>query len=552
MKHITKTVISLALTILMALGIMSSAFAVTTPPVVKNLYGKYAKPVIVNIGRDGYPTAQNLPKGDTYENNAYTRWIKKTTNIQVKYSWMVNSTDYDQKVNLVIASGDLPDIMMVQNQSQFNQLVDSDMVADLTTVWNKYATPLTKDIVNSYGKDMAFKTVMFNNKMMGIPSLQPGYQYELMWVRKDWMDKVGAKPPKTMDDVINLAKVFIEKDPGGNGPGKTIGIQLSKDVAVIYNDPVTIDTIFNYYKSFPRLWYKDATGKYTYGTIAPNTKTALAKVAAMYKMGLIDKEFATKTDVASDIAAGKSGIVFGPWWSGYWPLFDSVKNNPKAVWKPYQAPVSTDGKYNTYVQNTATQWIVVRKGYKYPEIAVKLMSMGAESTVNIDAFSIKFPPTIPDSVLHAYDGRNVDWGVWPFHVTFRYNDAIVKNAMTYIDGVDKGKTNLSVGALVTVKSIKEYIAGNHDAAHWSDYACRYETINLMLAKNVTFLNNVYPGITKTMDLKWSNLKKLEDETLLKIIMGVEPISYFDQFVKDWRVQGGDQIIKEVNDAMNRK
>jgi multiple sugar transport system substrate-binding protein/putative aldouronate transport system substrate-binding protein len=51
--------------------------------------------------------------------------------------------------------------------------------------------------------------------------------------------------------------------------------------------------------------------------------------------------------------------------------------------------------------------------------------------------------------------------------------------------------------------------------------------------------------TTTMETKWSNLKKMEDETVLKIIMGHSDISEFDKFVSNWKAQGGDEITKEV-------
>jgi multiple sugar transport system substrate-binding protein/putative aldouronate transport system substrate-binding protein len=57
--------------------------------------------------------------------------------------------------------------------------------------------------------------------------------------------------------------------------------------------------------------------------------------------------------------------------------------------------------------------------------------------------------------------------------------------------------------------------------------------------------------TPTMEMKWANLKKMEDETVLKIIVGQSPISSFDQFVKDWKSQGGDQIISEVKELLKK-
>lgn len=53
------------------------------------------------------------------------------------------------------------------------------------------------------------------------------------------------------------------------------------------------------------------------------------------------------------------------------------------------------------------------------------------------------------------------------------------------------------------------------------------------------------AMTPTMESKWSNLEKLEDEVMLKIITGKSDISAFDQFVEDWNAQGGKEILEEV-------
>ena len=52
-----------------------------------------------------------------------------------------------------------------------------------------------------------------------------------------------------------------------------------------------------------------------------------------------------------------------------------------------------------------------------------------------------------------------------------------------------------------------------------------------------------------MEAKWANLKKMEEETFAKIIMGKADISEFDTFVENWKSQGGDQI-HEGNQARN--
>ena len=77
-------------------------------------------------------------------------------------------------------------------------------------------------------------------------------------------------------------------------------------------------------------------------------------------------------------------------------------------------------------------------------------------------------------------------------------------------------------------------------------------------KNILILNdkyipvyNAYSGQTETMETKWANLKKMEEETFAKIIMGKADISEFDTFVENWKSQGGDQILKEINDELSK-
>ena len=63
--------------------------------------------------------------------------------------------------------------------------------------------------------------------------------------------------------------------------------------------------------------------------------------------------------------------------------------------------------------------------------------------------------------------------------------------------------------------------------------------------------NAYNGQTETMQTKWANLKKMEEETFAKIVMGKADISEFDTFVENWKNQGGDQILKEINDELGK-
>jgi len=54
-----------------------------------------------------------------------------------------------------------------------------------------------------------------------------------------------------------------------------------------------------------------------------------------------------------------------------------------------------------------------------------------------------------------------------------------------------------------------------------------------------------------MESNWANLKKMEDETFAKIIMGQASIDSFDDFVTNWKKQGGDKILEEIKAGLNK-
>ena len=73
-------------------------------------YGKYDEAIVLTSVRS-FETNETLPDGDTPENNQYTRYVKDQLNIDVEYIWTSSTADYDQKVNLTIASNDLSFLM---------------------------------------------------------------------------------------------------------------------------------------------------------------------------------------------------------------------------------------------------------------------------------------------------------------------------------------------------------------------------------------------------------------------------------------------------------
>lgn len=52
-----------------------------------------------------------------------------------------------------------------------------------------------------------------------------------------------------------------------------------------------------------------------------------------------------------------------------------------------------------------------------------------------------------------------------------------------------------------------------------------------------------------MDMYWTQVSDLEDQTILQMITGKKSMDEWDQFCADWHAQGGDAILALVEDFL---
>ena len=177
--------------------------ASTTP------YGKYPELVTYTLGKLTGSNNSNMPESDTYEDNAYTRFLRDFLNIQNKDVFEEADEQYDSSVTMAIQSGNMPDIMIVSDIDDVNMLVEYDMIEDLTQAYDNCMSERIKEIYAGYG-DSIKDLITFDGKIMAIPETNIDDGPNLIWLRKDWMDKLGLAAPKHQSDVEYIIKQFIQ------------------------------------------------------------------------------------------------------------------------------------------------------------------------------------------------------------------------------------------------------------------------------------------------------------------------------------------------------
>lgn len=510
-------------------------------------FGKYEPPIDVSFVRavDDDMATNILPKtpGETIESNRWIDAYRDELGINVTYDWTVTGgyTDdtYRQKMNLTLASGDLPDIIKV-DATTLKQLAQSGEIEDLTEVWDEYASDFAKETYAGEG-DAVLNSAKVDGRLMAIPEMDSSLEStQYLWIRKDWLDNLGLEPPKTMQDLLEISEAFVTQDPDGNGVNDTNALILTKD---LYSGWGGSEGFFAGYHAYPNMWI-EKDGKLTYGSVQPEVKTVLADLAEMYGKGEIDKEFGIKegTIVAETVAAGKAGINFGEQWNPMYPLISNYNNDENADWVPYPLVSIDDEPAKVPLRFRTQLYYAVRKGFEYPEVPVKMVNKFLETNWGEGSeFGYYYMPQ---------DIENV--GVWKFSPVTPHQATKNLDVFNAIDEARKKGTQdeLEGEAKVVNDNVEQYFAGDKLQWGWNKIYGVDGAFKVMqnYQENELLLYDSFVGApTDTMIERQATLEKLEKEVFIKIIMGEASIDEFDKFVEDWYTLGGESMTKEVND-----
>lgn len=503
---------------------------------------KYDPPIELTTVRPVDATFK-YAEGDSIDSNIWTRIFEKDYGIKVKNIWTVDSSQYRQKLNVSIASGDLPDFLEV-NKEEMQRLYEAGLLEDLTSIWEQYAAPFLKEAMKQ-DNEVGLKAATFKGKLMGIPKHYANggvSTADMIWLRTDWMQKLGLPEPKTMDDVLRIAKAYAKEDPDGNGKADTVGLGLNKD---LFNGHGSLRGLLNGYHAYPEIWIKDASGKLVFGSIQPEMKTGLKQLQDLYKEGVLDKEFAVKpaAKVQEDVASGKLGLAYGMVADGGYIQKENHTKDPKAQWKAYPIVSANDKAAQPQLWDTANVFYVVKKGAKNPEAAVKLANIFVKHYYET-SYAPNPNPFITDPKTGALPAKYAPVTFDPLNTNLEAY-AKVQEALKTGDG-----SKLGFPANIHFERLTKFKAGD-DTMWFSNVVFGAEGSFSVVSKYNANKQGKYSefvgAATPTMAERMSTLKKMQDATFTKIIMGEIGIDEFDKFVTDWKKQGGEAIEKEVND-----
>lgn len=522
----------------------------------EGIMGSYSQELECSMGRRTLANPK-FPDGDTYEDNAYTRYVAEKLNVRILDEFEANGEDYDRQVSLAIASGELPDALFIGSKDILDELVENELVEDLTDVYETYASDYIKEIYDSYG-GRCLDTATYDGRLMAIPGTNLDSAPCVAYVRQDWLDKTGLMVDQdgdhclTIEELEQIGRTFLEQDPGEskNPVGLAFVPYLTADD--YGGSGYTINAVTSAFGAFPKLWIKDESGAVIYGSTAPQMKETLGQLAQWFEEGILDPQFGTRTwdDITALLTNNQLGIAFGPWHIPDW-LLNNVKGmNPEAEFSAFTI-CDEEKKVNVAHSNAGSGYMVVRKGYSNPEVIVKMLNLFFDDIVNHTALEEEAPE------VAAYISQGVDNSARPFQVevnayTSLLDDyADIKNCLNGEITMEEVHTAESKSIVEAISRLKE--SDEPEVNDWAKYTSRMGGIELIesLTKKEQFNweDPVFRGTTKTMKKSSASLGKMEEEVFVGIVTGAIPLDDFDTFVADWKAQGGEAITAEIEEAI---
>lgn len=505
----------------------------------------YAEPVEITWAVQA-SAVQQFIDGDTYENNVWSRLIKEKLNIDLKVELSADiSTDaYNNQMNLLLASGDFPDVVRYDNRTFFNQAIEAGYIQPIGEVFDKYASDAVKQYAVDYADAFAGATV--NDELYAFPYMNDNFhQAAYLWIRDDWMENLNAQPPKTVDEMVELARRFTFEDPDGNGVDDTYGFALAgSPVQSNYGTLLGLCGAFGVpgYGN-TGVFYRGDDGKVTFSYIQPGMKEALAVARQMYEEGLIDPEFMADNvaTMEEDVTTGKIGMMYHMNW-GTWHPYNYSYFADGVITRPY--PIPTQEGYEPKMginSNQTGDLFMVSANCEHPEALIKILNLYEQVAISS-----------PDPADFATYWANEQYRLCPIYIGIPTENfaPIIHKAL---------EAGTSEGLAGTALEYYNYVVGFEDGSladdtnaygTWGQMYLNGEGGSMKIAldyqeKGWLVTNLMASNQPEIWKQNSALLGDMVDTYFVDIIVGNRPLDDFDEFVQAWLAAGGQQTLDEL-------
>ena len=236
-----------------------------------------------------------------WSNNGWLKETEEITNIAINVI-PSSSADALNKRNLLLASGDYPDMFLTDWTAIFSQAdvmqfgVKEEILVPITPYLEEYGKEI--NYIFDYNPIFKLTSTAPNGEIYGVARFSECYHcsaYPKMYMRQDWLDKLNLQMPTTTEELREVLKAFVTGDPNGNGEADEIGLTG----ATTWNTMLEYCLLgWSFQNIKPDFWlYLTDAGEVDFAARTEAYREGLRYIKPLYDEGLIDPAaFSQKDD----------------------------------------------------------------------------------------------------------------------------------------------------------------------------------------------------------------------------------------------------------------
>lgn len=342
-----------------------------------------------------------------WNDNEFYQEMERRTGVHLEFE-MVSSADYQTNFNLMIASGNLADMIYVGASyyaEGVDAAIDDGYFLDLTDLVDEYMPNYEK--VRTSDVQYELLSTTDSGRLGAVYELRQSKQgpWLGLWIRQDWLDDLGLDTPVTFDDYHEVLTAF-KNEKGATAP-------LILNFSGSDGEFGTMSGGLNVLNS----WQLDETGKVNFGPYMDAWKEYVTIMHQWYTEGLIDPDFMATDERTADMAkvvTGASGLFAALYTMP--SVYEAASEDPNMDLAPVNPPVMNEGDEghirlrdsytsgNTAISADSENWEVALRwlDYLYTEEGALLANYGVEG--DTFEFDENGEPVFTDKILNNENG----------------------------------------------------------------------------------------------------------------------------------------------------
>ena len=262
-----------------------------------------------------------------FNDNAFTQWLEETTGLDLQIE-VVNSSDAQTKLNLVLASGDLPDVLLgfPMTPSLLAQQGAEGTFVALNDLMAEYGVE-TKRVFEDERPQLLPLNLSPDGNLYGLPEINECFHCFLsqkLWVYQPWLEALGLEVPTTTDEFEQMLLAFKEQDPNGNGVADEVPFSGSVEGQGGWHNSVD-QNLMNAFVFYDRIQHDRLLlidGQVQAAYAQPGYREGLRYMNRLYSQGLIDPNGLIQDNQAllqlgSQMEPHLLGAVTGGWMGSF-------------------------------------------------------------------------------------------------------------------------------------------------------------------------------------------------------------------------------------------